>query len=190
MSLHDTAPSRVLSRALEQHLQVARQLLETVSSSFAEASERLRQTRDRRGRIFVCGNGGSAADAQHFAAELISDRMAGVALTVDSSALTALGNDRGWERVFAIQLAAQGRPGDVLVAISTSGQSANVVQACRQAQRMDIPVIALTGNRPSELSRLASVVLAVPSGQTQVIQEMHILLLHSLWASLREPNGS
>lgn len=137
-------------------------------------------------KILFCGNGGSAADAQHLAAELVGrfkqDRraLAGLALTVDTSALTAIGNDYGYEEVFARQLRGLGKAGDVLVGFSTSGNSPNVVKALAQAREMGIVTAALTGSKPAKMHEYADFVLAVPSDQTNHIQEMHIAIGHWL----------
>jgi D-sedoheptulose 7-phosphate isomerase len=136
--------------------------------------------------VLVCGNGGSAADAQHLAAELVCrfafNRRAlpAIALTTDTSALTAIANDLGYEQVFARQVEALARPGDVLVAISTSGSSANVVEAARQARTCGCAVIALTGRGGGRLAELAETLVAVPSDVVARIQEVHELVLHIL----------
>ena len=138
------------------------------------------------GTVLTCGNGGSAADAQHLAAELVCrfrrDRgaLAAVALSVDTSALTAIANDYGFERVFSRQVEALGKTGDVLVAISTSGTSANVVEAAREARERGIRVVALTGENGRELARHADILLAAPSAVVARIQEVHGLAVHVL----------
>jgi D-sedoheptulose 7-phosphate isomerase len=136
------------------------------------------------GKVMFCGNGGSAADCQHLAAELVGklvfDRpgMAGLALTVDTSALTALGNDFGYEHVFSRQVEALGRPGDVLIGISTSGRSANVVRALEAARRGGIRTVAMTGRNRGPMVDHADEWLAIPHTETQKIQEAHIVLGH------------
>ena len=136
--------------------------------------------------LLVFGNGGSAADAQHLAAELVGRfrrprrGLAAVALTTDSSALTAIGNDFGFERVFARQVEALGSPGDVAVAISTSGDSPNVLAGVEAAQRAGMPVIGLTGGRGGKLRRAVDVAVVAPSDVTARIQECHIAVLHAL----------
>lgn len=138
------------------------------------------------GRVLVCGNGGSAAESQHFAAELSGrfrrERRAlpALALTVDTSALTAIGNDYGFEQVFARQVEAYGRPGDVLVVISTSGRSANVVAAGRAGRAQGLHVVALTGRDAGPLADVAHEVLAVPEADTARVQEVHLTVLHAL----------
>jgi D-sedoheptulose 7-phosphate isomerase len=141
------------------------------------------------GKILACGNGGSAADAQHFAAELVNrfererPPLAGLALTTDTSALTSIGNDYGYEQVFEKQLRALGRRGDVLLAISTSGNSASVLAAMRAARELGVAVVALTGNGGGKMAALlgeSDVHICVPHKRTMRIQEVHLLALHCL----------
>ena len=141
------------------------------------------------GKILACGNGGSAADAQHFAAELVNrfererPPLAGPALTTDSSTLTSIGNDYGYEQVFEKQLRALGRKGDVLLAISTSGNSANVIAAMRAARELGLQIVALTGNGGGKMAALLAtgdVHVCVPHKRTMRIQEVHLLALHCL----------
>ena len=141
------------------------------------------------GKVLACGNGGSAADAQHFAAELVnrfeSERppLAGLALTTDSSTLTSIANDYAYQQVFAKQLRAIGRRGDVLLAISTSGNSANVVEALHVAHELGVRVIGLTGNGGGKMAPLLTaddVHICVPHKSTARIQEVHLLVLHCL----------
>jgi D-sedoheptulose 7-phosphate isomerase len=139
------------------------------------------------GKVMFCGNGGSAADAQHLAAELVGrqnyDRppAAGLALTVDSSALTALGNDYGYDVIFSRQVEALGRPGDVLFGISTSGSSQSVVRALAAARAGGMTTISFTGSNPREMSD-SDQVLAVPSSETAKIQELQITSGHIVFA--------
>jgi D-sedoheptulose 7-phosphate isomerase len=138
------------------------------------------------GKVMFCGNGGSAADAQHLAAELmgrfLTDRapMASVALTVDSSALTAIGNDYGFEQVFARQVRGLGRSGDVLVGISTSGNSANVIAAFEVAREIGVRTVALTGGGGGKMGELADLLINAPSLSTPRIQELHIAIGHTI----------
>jgi D-sedoheptulose 7-phosphate isomerase len=135
-------------------------------------------------KVLACGNGGSAAEAQHFAGELVGrflrerDAWPAIALTADSSVVTSIGNDYGYEAVFSRQVAAFGQPGDVLVAFSTSGQSRNVIHAAREGRLRGLSVITMTGNDPGALGVLADVVLSVPSKSTPLIQEVHTILVH------------
>lgn len=137
-------------------------------------------------KVVFCGNGGSAADSQHLAAELMGrylvDRkpLAAMALTVDSSALTAIGNDYSFDDVFSRQLRGIGRQGDVLVAISTSGSSANVIAAARVAREMGVKVVAMTGRDGGQLSGYADTAIKVPATRADRIQEMHIAAGHMI----------
>jgi D-sedoheptulose 7-phosphate isomerase len=138
------------------------------------------------GKILFCGNGGSAADCQHAATELVvrlrkpRRAFAALALTTDTSLLTAGANDLGFEQVFRRQVEALGQAGDLLVALSTSGRSPNILAAVRQAHRQKLRVMALSGPAGRPLTRVADLVLAVPSADTQRIQEAHIMYLHIL----------
>ena len=144
------------------------------------------------GKVLFCGNGGSAADSQHLAAELMGryarDRkpLPALALTADTSALTAIGNDYGYAEVFARQLKGIGAKGDVLVALSTSGNSENVLRAVKVAKAMGIRTIALTGQGGGKLGRLSDLCIAAPSEVTGEIQEMHIVIGHLICALAEE----
>jgi D-sedoheptulose 7-phosphate isomerase len=154
----------------------------------ARAGTLLAETLRGGGTVLFCGNGGSAADAQHLAAELVGrldrghDRapLAGLALTTDTSALTALANDFGYQEVFARQVRALARSGDALVCLSTSGASANVVRAAEAAREAGIRVVALVGPEPSPLDGLADVVLHTPGATSGLVQQGHITLGHLL----------
>ena len=138
------------------------------------------------GKLLIAGNGGSAADAQHIAGEFLSrlnfDRnpLPAIALTADTSVLTAIGNDYGFERVFERQVRGLGRPGDVLIAISTSGRSANVLAALKAARELKIVTIGFTGNREAPINELCDRRLAAPSGETPVIQQIHMAAAHTI----------
>lgn len=141
------------------------------------------------GKVMACGNGGSAADAQHFAAELMGrfererQELAAIALTTDSSILTAVGNDYSYDEVFSKQVRGLGKKGDVLLAISTSGNSKNVVKAIEAAKKIGIKIIALTGNGGGKMATLLDkddIHLCAPSTRTARIQETHLVLLHGL----------
>ncbi len=142
------------------------------------------------GKLMFFGNGGSAGDAQHLATELTirykTNRaaIAAIALTTDTSALTAAGNDLGFDKIFARQIEALGRPGDVAIAISTSGKSPNVIAALRQAKAMKLATAALGGNGGGDMTGLADHLLVVPSATTARIQEMHITLGQMLCGAL------
>lgn len=138
------------------------------------------------GRILACGNGGSAADAQHFAAELVNRFMMerpplpAIALTTDSSALTAIGNDYSFDQIFSKQVRALGRPGDVLVGISTSGKSANVNEALRLGMENGLVTVGLGGGNGGEMTRHCHHALIVPDTRTPLIQETHAAIGHLL----------
>ena len=141
----------------------------------------------RGGRLYTCGNGGSAADAQHVAAELVgtyADRrrraLPALALTTDTSALTAIGNDLGFDQVFARQVEALVRKGDVLLCLSTSGRSPNVLKAAQAARRLGVKILALTGAPGEPLAGMADLAVRVPSRSTARIQECHIAIDHIL----------
>jgi D-sedoheptulose 7-phosphate isomerase len=134
--------------------------------------------------VMVCGNGGSAAEAQHLAGELVGrfrrerEPWPVLALTTDSAVLTAVANDYGFDTIFARQVAAFGHRGDVLVAISTSGESPNVINAACQARDRGVSVIALTGREPTRLGLFSDVAIAVPASETALVQEVHSVLVH------------
>jgi D-sedoheptulose 7-phosphate isomerase len=141
------------------------------------------------GKVMACGNGGSAADAQHFAAELIGrfererEELAAIALTTDTSILTAVGNDYSYDDIFSKQVRGLGKKGDILLGISTSGNSKNVVKAIEAAKKMGIKIIAFTGNGGGKIATLLDkddIHLCVPSTRTARIQETHLVLLHGL----------
>ncbi len=164
-------------------------------SGMAKLCELAAHALDKGKRIFFFGNGGSAADAQHIATELsvrfVKDRraLAGMALTTDSSVLTACGNDLGFEQVFARQLEAFGQPGDVALGISTSGNSPNIIFALECARRKGMIAAALAGNDGGRLRGVADPLIIVPCDETARIQEMHILLGHVLCAEIEERLG-
>jgi len=159
---------------------------EALCAATARAAALVTESLRTGGKLLLCGNGGSAADAQHWAGELVSrfhyDRpgLAAVALTTDSSILTAIGNDYGYERVFARQVEAIGRAGDVLFAISTSGRSPNVLAALRAARERGIATVGFTG--AGGMAEPCDVIVAVPSGSTPRVQEGHEVLGHAICA--------
>ncbi len=173
----------------EDHLAIHQDSRDRMAESIARAGALLAQALSDGRRVLSCGNGGSAADAQHFAAELIGrfekerEALPAVALSTDTSALTAIGNDYGFDRVFSRQVEGLGQEGDILLAISTSGNSPNVVQAIEAAQSRKMRVIALTGRDGGAMRGQMSendIELRVPSDSTARIQEVHILILHCL----------
>jgi len=173
----------LLKRSAEVKLRIA----ESCGSQILEAARAISGCFASGGKLLLCGNGGSAADCQHMAAELMSrldasfDRpgLPAIALTTDTSFLTAYANDFGYEGAFAHQVAALGRAEDVLVAISTSGRSDNIVRALEQARALGMTRIALTG-AGGRLASLCDVVIAVPDESTQHVQEAHLAVEHVL----------
>lgn len=137
-------------------------------------------------KVLAAGNGGSAAEAQHFAGELVGrfkrERMAYpmLSLTVDTSIITAIANDYSYHDVFARQIEALGQPGDLFIAISTSGKSENLIRAARAAHQRSISVVAITGDRHSPLGRIADLTIRVPSADTAIAQELHTMIVHVL----------
>lgn len=172
---------RVRAYLLETSRTVSRTAEASSEQILAAAAAIVAAVRDG-GKLLICGNGGSAGDAQHLATEFVStltvDRrrapIPAIALTTDTSLLTAVANDYGFDGVFARQIEALGKPGDVLLAISTSGSSANVVRACELARAMGLRTIALTGEADGPLGPIADVRIKVPSSETSHIQEAHI----------------
>jgi D-sedoheptulose 7-phosphate isomerase len=187
--------TKIYTDCFREHLD----LLAGVQSSCAGALDNLakRCIESLQGgcKILFFGNGGSAADAQHMATELtvrfVSDRraLAAIALTTDSSALTACGNDLGFEAIFSRQIEALGRPGDVAIGFSTSGNSPNVVRALEMARNMRMTAAAFTGRTGGKLKEVADPILMIPSGSTARIQEMHGLLGHILCAEIEDRLG-
>lgn len=177
-----------LELALAAHREAAGALLAAVGPAFARLVAAVRACLAEGGTVFCCGNGGSAADAQHFASELVgrTPPLRAAALTVDPSALTALANDHGYTEVFARQIRALGRPGDVLIALSTSGRSPNVVRAVQVARAQGLVTVALGGPAGGPLIEEADIALCAPGQGVPRIQEMHMLLLHALWEALED----
>lgn len=180
-----TNAASVFDGAIADHLDVVLRLAEKRKTLQAIA-QAMSATLRLGGKILWCGNGGSAADAQHLAAELVGRfrrerrALASLALTTDSSILTAVANDYGYEEVFARQVEALGREGDLLVGISTSGDSRNVVAAMRKSRLMGLTTVAFTGMGGGQIAYLADHLLTVASSDTARIQEAHILAGHIL----------
>ncbi len=169
---------------LLESIQVKEELLQTKVSQILEVTEVILDALKKNGKVILFGNGGSASDSQHIAAELVGrfkkDRtaLAAIALTTNTSILTSLANDYGYEIVFAKQVEALGKKNDVAIGISTSGKAKNVAAAIKQAKKMGIKTIALTGSDGGELTKLADISLVVPSSVTARIQEAHITIGH------------
>ncbi len=182
-----------LKNRISQHFEDSAEALalstKTLQEPLSKATLALLQAIEQGNKILACGNGGSAADAQHFIAELVGrferDRipLAGIALNTDTSILTAVGNDYGFDQIFERQVQALGMPGDVLVAITTSGNSPNVIKAIEAAHARGMTVIALSGKKGGVMNEVLianDIHLCVPHDRTMRIQEIHILLLHIL----------
>ncbi len=180
---------------VREHHQVLESAMDAAEQSFEVVQKICLSALSNKGRLLVCGNGGSAADAQHFAAELIGrfekerGAYAAIALSTDTSIITALANDYGVEQIFSRQVEGLGQAGDVLIAISTSGNSPNILQAALAAQKIGMKTIAMTGDGGGRLGSMADVVFAVPSTHTARIQEVHEIFLHGL-AEMLEINLS
>ncbi|WP_041658377.1 D-sedoheptulose 7-phosphate isomerase [Marinithermus hydrothermalis] len=176
---------------MEEHLEVV-QAARSLAQEVERAAERIARSLEAGGKVLLCGNGGSAADAQHIAAELVGrflkERRAlpALALNTNTSIVSAIGNDYGFAEVFARQVAAMGHAGDVLVAISTSGNSANVLRAAETARAKGLEVIGLTGAGGGRLAELCDLCLRVPSTSTPRIQEVHILIGHIISQLIEE----
>jgi len=180
-----------LKKCLQEHIQTAKKMQDLLPL-IKEAGEMCLNALKNGNKVMLCGNGGSAADSQHIAAEL-SGRfkkeripLAGIALTTDTSALTAIGNDYGYEYVFSRQLEALGKEGDVLIAISTSGNSPNVIKAIESAKKTGIKVITLSGKDGGKMKEMGDVNIVIPSNDTPRIQEMHIMVGHMICALIDE----
>ena len=185
----DTARVRaIVDAAIAAHEQA-----HALDAAVAQAAAAIRSALDAGGKLLVFGNGGSAADAQHLAAELVGrfqrDRegFAALALTTDSSTLTSIANDYGFERVFARQVEALGRRGDVALGISTSGASANVVSALEIAERLGLVTIALTGRDGGAAGKAAAFHLNVPQESAARTQEVHRTLIHAICELIENP---
>jgi phosphoheptose isomerase len=179
----------------EASLQAKRDTQAAIMPALVRAARQMADTLKSGHKILACGNGGSAADAQHFAAELTGryererSELAGIALTTDTSALTAIGNDYGFDEIFSKQVRALGRPGDMLLAISTSGNSANVIKAMAAAHERNMSILALTGKDGGEMAKqlgLGDIELRAVHKVTARVQEVHILLLHCLCDAVDE----
>jgi D-sedoheptulose 7-phosphate isomerase len=177
-----------------EHLEAARALF-GITRDVSAAVDMIADTLSAGGRLLLAGNGGSAADAQHIAAELtgrfMKERRAfsAIALHANTSALTAIGNDYGFHQAFARELSAHARPGDVFLAISTSGNSANILRAIEAARVADVRVIGLTGASGGEMKAVSDICICAPSSATPRIQELHITIGHTICELVEERLG-
>ena len=186
--------NRYITQHIEDSIQVKQAILdqkkileqiESIANCCVEAYK-------RGNKLLIAGNGGSAADAQHIAGELVSrfyfDRpgLAAIALTTDSSILTSIGNDYGYDKLFARQIQANGSKGDIFIAISTSGNSNNIIHALEECQRQQVITVGFTGMNPCKMSELCDFCIQIPSLETPRIQETHILIGHILCAIIEK----
>jgi D-sedoheptulose 7-phosphate isomerase len=177
-------------REAQEHVGVVRASVDSLGERLEAVTRLCRESLRAGNKLMFFGNGGSAADAQHFATELVvryrvnRKALAAIALTTDTSGLTACANDFGFDQVFARQIEALGRAGDVAIGISTSGRSPNVTLAFRKAREIGIKTVALTGGDGGELVGLVDEILVVPSQVTARIQEVHLLIGHTLCDAL------
>jgi D-sedoheptulose 7-phosphate isomerase len=196
-----TSQNNSISRhkAVEEHLAAlaeAAQVTRHAAPSISAWAEQLAGVFTRKGRLLTCGNGGSASEAQHLTGELVGrfrcerQPLSAIALGADTSATTAILNDYGVEEVFARQVRAHGRPGDVLVAFSTSGTSANVVAAAKAALEIGVTVWALTGPAPNPLAALSDSAIPVDAATVATVQEVHLAVVHALCIALDDALGA
>jgi D-sedoheptulose 7-phosphate isomerase len=177
----------LIKKAFETHIATADATSKALGDEIKQIAHHLIECFEKNHKILLCGNGGSAADAQHLAAEMTGRYLAknrralpAIALTTDTSALTALGNDFGFQEIFSRQVRALGQKGDVLIGISTSGNSENVIKAFQIAHELGMTSVLLSGNDGGKLKLYADYNLIVPSGETPRIQELHITIGHIL----------
>jgi D-sedoheptulose 7-phosphate isomerase len=173
----------------EASIETKQQAMEALSPLIVSAAEMICRSLDKGGKVLSCGNGGSAGDAQHFSSEMLNrfekerPGLAAIALTTDSSTLTSIANDYDYSRVFSRQVEALGKSNDVLLAISTSGNSENVLQAVKTAQAQQLGVIALSGHDGGKLSALLNeqaIEICVAANSTARVQEVHLLVIHCI----------
>jgi len=174
----------MIKNELNLHKETIEKTIETMIPTIEKASKLMVKTLKNGNKIILCGNGGSASDAQHISAELVgrykSTRrgLPAIAITTDTSALTAIGNDFGYDRIFDRQVEALANKGDLLIGISTSGNSNNVLSALKLAKELECSTLGLSGNSGGKMNEVCDINLIVPSNNTPRIQEMHILIGH------------
>lgn len=179
-------PAESISAALLELAETAQRVARTLESDIATALEMVRRTVAQGGTLFFCGNGGSAADAQHMATEYVVRYMRNrraypaIALTTDSSLLTATGNDFGFDHIFSRQVEALAKPGDLLIIHSTSGNSPNVIRAAEAAKVLGVPVLALSAKDGGALKHVADHIIVVPTDRTDRAQEIHLCIQHAI----------
>ena len=187
--------NELIDKAVAEHARLLKVVQETLTPVIEQAAQRLVECLDEGRTVYWCGNGGSASDAQHFAAELIGRfererrAMASIALNTDTSVLTSIGNDYGFDEIFRRQVEGLVRLGDVLVGISTSGSSPNVLQAVEQAKRQGGVTIGLLGRDGGRIREACDLAIVVPGASTARIQEMHAFIGHILCALVERELG-
>ncbi len=187
----ETAEQRAIAELIEGS-DVLRRTASCLTADIVSVAERIISVLRVGSKLLICGNGGSAADSQHFAAELVGrfrrerPGWSAIALTVDASIMTSVSNDFGFEQVFARQVQALGRQGDILVGISTSGRSKNVLAAVEEAKKLGIITVGMTGAGMSELGELVDYHLPIPSSNTAFIQQGHMAVIHVLCELIEE----
>ena len=187
-----TSINEVIAREFKAHLKTIQTVIVTMKSDLGDASSLVVEVLKRGNKVLLCGNGGSAADAQHIAAELTgrykTERrgLAGIALTTDTSALTAISNDYGYNKVFDRQVEALANSGDLLIGISTSGNSKNIIEALKECKKKKIITVGLTGGKDCEMDNLCDICIKIPSTSTPRIQESHIVVGHIICAIIEE----
>ncbi len=177
-------------RNINNHFTLSSELIKLslpkLRDPISQTAKLISQTFKAGGKLLICGNGGSAAESQHFAAELVGrylkerKSLPAINLTTDTSALTAVGNDYGFDKVFSRQIEAHAKKGDVLFCISTSGNSANVISAATKAKSLKLKVVGLTGSTGGKLKSVCDVNLIVPSFNTPHVQEVHLVIIHTI----------
>ncbi|MDR1007190.1 MAG: D-sedoheptulose 7-phosphate isomerase [Campylobacteraceae bacterium] len=186
---------KMIRSEISSHIKTAQQTLEDLQSYIYTACVIATDTIAKGNKILIFGNGGSAADAQHIAAELVGryktkrKGLSAIALTTDTSALTAIGNDFGYESIFERQVEALAREGDLLIGISTSGTSANVVRALKLGREIGCRCVGLSGKNGGVMDEVCDINIVIPSSDTPRIQEMHIMIGHIICQAIDSVNG-
>lgn len=176
----------LIKEEFSKHIETSEATLKKLSPEIERAADHCINSLKNNGKLLICGNGGSAADAQHIAAELVSrykterKGLGAIALTTDSSILTAIGNDYGFERIFSRQIEALANPGDIVIGISTGGTSNNVVRALKEAKKKKCTTIGFSGRTGGHFNEICDINLVVPADDTPRIQEMHIFIGHTI----------
>jgi len=177
--------NKIIDKSIKEHIEITKKIYE-LNDTILTISKKILSLKSSKNKLFICGNGGSASDSQHFASELVGrfeknrKGFPAICLSNDSYAITAISNDFGFENVFARQIEALGVSGDILIAISTSGSSANVIKAVNKAKSLGIFCIGLLGREGGELHNMVDLSLLVNNPRTARIQEMHIMIIHMI----------